>query len=427
MKKLIITLLLLTGVLMSGTAAAENAETFENGVRWKAIPREYTRTVTVAVFIKGGLFRETAENNGVGALFARTWLKSGNLLEKVEFVGGGVNASLAHDYLEITLSVPTDELSALLPELKRQLLTPDLSEAVFNKEKDLTMREIEAEKDDPNSLAFQLFMEATYKGHPYALKTDGKMESVSKLTLKDIKDYHASQMPALDTIVAVAGNYTKKDLDELKAIFKAMPEGKKVKISCEKSGIAENALLETTDARIQQAKLFLAYSAPSAASSDYLPSKVMSDLLGGGMSSPYFTALRKDRGYAYSVGVMYPSRLCDSRMVGYIGLQAENIDDAVHVMKQINTNIADSITDAELDKSKNHMLGQMLLGAETNSRTAWYAAFFENLGLGFDHTTEYVEQIRQVKKTDIKRVSKIFEKPYTVFVLKPSGEAALEK
>ena len=106
-KNILLTILLLGGVM---TVNAFAGETLSNGVRFKQINRDYTNTVSIAVFIKGGLFRENTDNNGIGSLFARNWIKSGALLEQVEFIGGFASASMANDYLEFTLSVPTDNL-----------------------------------------------------------------------------------------------------------------------------------------------------------------------------------------------------------------------------------------------------------------------------------------------------------------------------
>ncbi len=418
MKKILLNALIL-GVLMSGAAPAQCQEFFENGVRWKSIPRDYTQTVSLVVFIKGGVFRETAVNNGAGALFARTWLKSGRLMEKVEFVGGGLNAGLSSDYFEFTMAVASDNLDAVMTELKEQILSPSFSPAVFEREKDLTLRELEAEKDDPNSIAYQLFMEATYKKHPYSMKTEGTTKSVSGLTLKDINNYYDKHFYGADMIVVLAGNYTDKQMKLIQDIFKKVPKGSPLKIDCAGADIAKSERIEATDPRIQQAKLYLAYGAPAADSKDYIYSKILSDVLGGGMSSPYFTALRKEKGYAYAVSAMYPSRLCTSRMIGYIGLQIENADDAISTMQKINNSIGRTITDDELEKSKNHIIGQVLSEAETNSRTAWYAAFFENLGLGFDHTERYINMLKGVKKEDMAKVTEIFKKPYTIFIFKP--------
>lgn len=424
MKKLILAILL--GVFMSGTASAQEREIFDNGVRWKAIHRDYTETVTLVIFVKGGIFRETPANNGIGALFARTWLKSGGLLEKTESVGGGVSVNLSSDYLDFSLSVPSEHLDDLLTELKRQLLSPVFSATVFEREKDLSLRELEADKDDPNSQAFQLFSQATYGAHPYSMRSEGEPDSVAALKLDDVKKYHAANMNGADIIAVMAGKFTPEQENEVKSILKAMPKGKPFIIDCAGSEIKKTGRVEATDNRIQQSKLFVAYTAPSADSKDYVYGKLMSDLLGGGMSSPYFTALRKEKGYAYSVGVMYPSRLCSSRMTGYIGLQQENVEDAITTMQSLNKSVLKNATSEDIEKSKNHIIGQVLSEAETNNRTAWYAAFFENLGLGFDHLERYIESIRKVKKADLEKIMPIFDGPYTVFVYKPAQTQAQE-
>ncbi|MDR0453864.1 MAG: insulinase family protein [Deferribacteraceae bacterium] len=418
MKRILICILLL-GVVMTDAVLAQDRELFENGVRWKSISRDYTQTVSLVVFVKGGLFRETVKNNGVGALFARTWLKSGKLMEKVEFVGGMLNAGLSGDYFEFSIAVASDNLDFVLPELTEQILSPQFSQTVFEREKDITLREIEAAKDDPSSIAYQLFMEATYKKHPYSMKAEGTAKNVSSMTLKDIRAYYDKHFYASDMIVVLAGKYTETQMKRIQNIFRTVPKGKPLKIDCSGAGIVKNERIEATDPRIQQAKLYLSYSAPSADSKEYVYSKILSDLLGGGMSSPYFTALRKEKGYAYSVNVIYPSRLCASRLTGYAGLQIENADDAVATMRKINSSIADILTDGDLEKSKNHIIGQVLSEAETNNRRAWYAAFFENLGLGFDHMDRYISMLKAVKKENISEAAGIFKKPYTIFILKP--------
>ena len=407
------------GVLMVTAVSAHGQELFENGVRWKSIPRDYTQTVSLVVFVKGGLFRETFKNNGVGALFARTWLKSGNLMEKVEFVGGAVHAGLSSDFFEFSLSVASDSLDAVLSELTEQFLSPRFSQTVFEREKDLLLRELEAEKDDPNSIAYRLFMEATYKKHPYSMRTEGAVRSITGIKFKDVKSYYSKNFYASDMIVSFVGNYTDEQEKRAREIFKRVKKGNSLRIDCSGADIVKSERLEAADPRIQQAKMFLAYGAPSAGSAEYVYSKVLSDFLGGGMSSPYFTELRKEKGYAYAVSVIFPSRLCSSRMIGYIGLQIENVDDAISVMQRINNSVADTITDAELEKSKNHIIGQLLSDLETNSRKAWYAAFFENLGLGFDHTDRYISMLRAVKKEDVAKVSEMFKKPRTIFIYKP--------
>jgi predicted Zn-dependent peptidase len=398
---------------------SQNGEVLENGAKWMTIERNHTETVALELFIRGGLFRETKADNGIGTLFAHVWLKSGPMLEEVEYLGGNVSAGASHDFFRIGFAIPTEYLDRIILAFEKQLLKPKFDPEIFKREKDLTLRSIEAEKDEPNIIAMQKFFEATYPDHPYALKSDGDIESVNKLLLKDIEDYYRKHINGADVAAVLAGKFTKEQSARLKKITADLPKGTPFKVLCQDAAIANDTRSEAFDTRIQQSKLFYAFTAPSTADKDYPAVKLLNELLGGGMSSMYFKALRKERGFAYEVSSVYPSRLCSSRLVGYIGLMPENEVEAVSVMRGIHANIAKTITDAEIERGKNMILGDILQETETNNRTAWYTAFFLNLGFGVNHLESYINEIKNIRRDDLERVSKIFNGPSTLFLYKP--------
>jgi predicted Zn-dependent peptidase len=411
---------------MIGTSYAVDNDTLANGVQFKSIKRDYTGTISLVIMVKGGLFRETAENSGIGSLFSDVWLKSGKLLDKAEFLGAAVGASVSNDYFEFSLSATVDSFDELLPEMKSQLLAPRLLRSVFNTEKEVALMELEAEKDDPNTLASQNFFAATYPNHPYALKTDGTTQSLEKLTITDLDNYYRQAFYGADMVAVLSGNFTAGQETAVKQVLASFRKGEPLKLDCAAADIKKTGVFTDEDNRIQQAKLYLAYKAPAANSKDYAAAKLLSELLGGGMSSKYFTALRKEKGYAYAVASMYPSRICDSRLIGYIGLAPENIDDAVETMRQLNKTVTDGLSESDMMKAKNHIIGGLLSDIETNARLAWYTAFFKNAGLEFNHINTYIEQLKSVKKTDLEKLLPLFDKPYTLYILKPSGKKRAE-
>ena len=91
--------------LSGGSKMAEN-----NGAAVLTKHRDFTKTVTIQLMIKGGLFAENKENNGIGSLFSRVWVKSNKVLETVEFYGGSVSAKVSPFALEVRLSVPSDKI-----------------------------------------------------------------------------------------------------------------------------------------------------------------------------------------------------------------------------------------------------------------------------------------------------------------------------
>ena len=404
--------------LFAVCAFAGGKPVLNNGVRVIEIKRPYTNTVAIVFFVKGGISRETPENNGEGSLFTSVWIKSSEILKKVEFYGGSVYASMGPDFMEVTLAIPTEQFERLFGYYAQLISNPVIDEEVFKREKALQKEEIISVQDNPSSKSFKNFMKATYGGHPYSLSDEGTMESVDRLVSDDMRDYAKRMLMGKNITLAIAGNFTDDQAGRVRALFSGLPEGVAFKPSCSESLITKDMTVEETDKNVQQAKLYVGYNGPDAADPDYPAVKVVTDILGGGMSSRYFNVLRKDKGYAYSVGAMYPSRLCESRFVSYIGLDYQKVPDAIKSIDEINKNFVNDLTAQELDSVKNYMLGKILTDSQTNAKQAWYACFFENVGLGSTFFSNYIDVLKNISVDDVKRVSKIFDGPKTVYILK---------
>jgi len=418
MKKLFLIIFLLCfKILFAGEVVM-----LDNGGKFVTIERGYTDTITISMFIKGGLFRETSEDNGIGNLFSDVWVKSSKLLDKVEFYGGSIGASVTNDYLEFSLSVPYENLSLVFEELDEFINSPNFDIKIFNVEKELILKSIESIKDNPNSLAMKGFNRLSYEGFTYSMDSLGTTESVGKLNIDDVKKYYEKNIVASDMVVSVAGKFNGQDVKKIKKIFTKLPKGEKITIDCSASKINEDRFMEETDDKIQQAKLFIGFDAPNALSSQYISLKILSDLMGGGMSSVYFEKLRKEKGYAYSVGAFYPSRICNSRWVGFIGLDYSNVKDSIDTMKNLLGQVNDIVDNEKLESVKNYVIGRILNESQTNSKVAWYSSFFETLGLGYDFMDKYIDLLRSVSKDDILKAADTLLKSHTAtYILKPKG------
>jgi predicted Zn-dependent peptidase len=402
---------------MSAVCFAGGKPVMENGIRVIEIKRPYTNTMSIVFFVKGGTIRETEKNNGIGDLFTAAWVKSSELLKQVEFYGGGVSASVSSDFMEVSFAIPSDKFERLIGYYSTMLNNPVIDTEVFKREKMLLKEAIISTEDNPSSKAYKNFSKATYGAHPYGMSAEGTLESVESITEADLKAYAKQMFAGKNITLAVAGNFTDDQMGRIRAIFSALPAGTAYTPDCNGSEILKESRVEDKDKNLKQAKLYIGYTAPDASDKDYPALKVAADILGGGMSSRYFNELRKDKGYAYSVGSAYASKLCKSRFMSYIGLSTENIPDAIESIDRINRTFIETLTDEELEAVKNYMLGKILTESQTNSKQAWYACFFENVGLTSTYFENYIDVLRHITKDDIKRASKIFETPKTIYIL----------
>ncbi len=92
---------------------------------------------------------------------------------------------------------------------------------------------------------------------------------------------------------------------------------------------------------------------------------VIDHVLGGGMSSRLFQAIREERGLAYAV-YSYRSGFQRAGLLGvYAGTSPSNVSEVVELVEKALHEIAvDGITEDELRAARGHMLGSMALGLE---------------------------------------------------------------
>ncbi len=384
--------------------------------------RDYTNTVSIVMMIKGGLFAETKENNGIGTLFSRVWIKSNKILETVEFYGGSINAKVSPFALEVQLSIPSEHIDSVYKDFEELITSPLFKKDIFEREKAAHIDELKSSLDSPNLIAQNGFMALAFEGTPYALPVEGEIKSVENIKFEDIEKYYKDNIKSLYITTAVAGNFKESLKNDLNKTLSKLEKGTPYVYDCSHSLITEDKKQEVEDSRIKQAKLFIGYNAPAASDENYAALKVLTDILGGGMSSRYFTEIRKNSSYAYAVSAGYPSRYCSSRFTVSIGLDYENVDSAVSKVEDINSHLAETLKEEEIAKGKKSLIGSSLMETQSNSGTAWTMAFYETMGLGADYYEKYVENLKHIDKQALLKAAEIFKGSKVIYVLKPGKE-----
>ena len=390
----------------------------DNSFKLSEKKRDFTKTATLSLMVKGGSFSEDSSNCGIGNLFADVWLKSNKILEVSEFYGGTIDVKITNYYLEIVLSSPTEYINKLLEDFESFLINPNFDDDIFNREKINRIDEIKAIMDNPNAIAKMNFDKAIYKGYPYEHPLFGTEETIEKISLEDIKNYYKENIVINRMVGALVGNYDEKDAESIKSIILKIRKGKDFTFQCENQEFKED-YIEEVNQKIKQAKLFIGYNAPIVGSPHYESLKVLNDILGGGMSSRYFKEIRKKSGYAYSVGSAYPSQVCVSRFLIQAGLDYENVESAIKKIDEINKNLMETITDEEVEKAKKSIVGSILIDSQKNSRLAWQMAFFATNGMGADYYDRFIEKLKSIKKEDLKEAVAYLNDKKVVYVLKP--------
>jgi predicted Zn-dependent peptidase len=170
---------------------------------------------------------------------------------------------------------------------------------------------------------------------------------------------------------------------------------------------------------VQQAQVLVGYLGPSLTEPDYPAVRVLATVLGGGMSGRLFTELRDKRGLAYSVGVLSSFRTGPS-FVTYMGTAPASAEAAeAGVLSEIDRIRVEQVSERELARGKAFLLGNLAMDRRTNARHAWYLAFFEVIGAGWDFPERFERAVEAVTVADLARVAGRYLTRPTVVVLKP--------
>lgn len=393
--------------------------------------RENPTAPVVAVSLQVGMGTrwERPETAGISNLLQHVMVKgtgrrsAQEIAEAAEEIGGSVTASGDTDFSEIRGTALARHWKALLDLVADVALRPSLPPAEIEKERDVILSQIRNRGDLPFPRAFDSLLALLYGSHPYGLPALGRREAVERMDRALLLDHYRRHYRAGGTVLAVSGQVAAAAVvEEVGRLFADLPAG---------PGPADPALPPPVGATVRQilehpaaqAQIVVGYLAPPLSHPDYPAVKVLSTLMGGGMSGRLFSELRNKQALAYSVGALHPSRVASSFFLIHMGTAPANLGQAEEgIRREVARIRGERVMEEELHRAKAYLLGNLAMDRRTNARQAWYLAFFELAGVGYEFLDRYVTAVEALSAEDIHRVAGMYLASPTSVVLKPALE-----
>ena len=401
-------------------------ERLPNGLTLLVRENPSVPVVAVSIMVRVGSRWERGDNAGTTNLLQQVLVKGTRnrtalqIAEEAEGIGGGVSASGDIDNSEIRGVALARHWRRLLELLADVTLNPTLPEGEIEPERRSVLSALKSRADQPFQRAYDTMMGRVYGPHPYALPALGRSDVVARLDRAALLDHYRAFYRAGRVLVSVSGDVSTREIAaEVRRLFAEMPAG-------EGSPPAPAAAPATAGGRelvnhpAAQAQVMVAFLGPSIAHQDYAAVKVLQVALGGGMAGRLFTELRDRQGLAYSTGAINPSRVDASVLVAYLGTAPANADRAEEgMLRELARLAAERVSPEELARAKSYLMGQFNLDRRTNARLAWYQAFFETAGVGYDFADRYVKAVEKVTADDLLRVARTYLSTPAIVSLRP--------
>ena len=372
-----------------------------NGVKLITETMKDVRSAAMGIVVGAGSGLETDPIAGIShfiehmAFKGTTKRSAFDIASELDAVGGKMNAYTSKElttYYAVTLDkhigIATDVLSDIF-------LNSVYDSKEIELEKGVIVEEIKMYEDTPDELIHDFFTETIYKGHPLGRSTIGNEQSVRSLGRQNMIDYTKEFYSPDNIIVSLAGNVEhEKAVELIGPAFSAM-RGKFP--SMKKTRPTINKAVKLKHKKTEQVHMCLGTAGPAQMDEDRYAFSILDTVIGGSMSSRLFQEIREKRGLAYAI-YSYNGALKDCGLyVVYAGTSKENFKQVVDLtINEFNKVKKHGITKEEMERSKDHLKGSLVLGLEATSSRMGYLAkslFYYDRVITIDEIFEKVDRL----------------------------------
>ncbi len=387
--------------------------TLDNGLRIITAPMPDSLTTTVLVLVEAGSKYETKEINGISHFLEHMCFKgtekrpqSIDISSELDSIGAVYNAFTSMEYTGYFAKARAAHFDEILDVVSDIYLNPIFESKEINKERGVIIEEINMYEDLPMQRVQVLFTDLLYGDQPAGWSIAGRKEVIKKLTRNDFLKYHNEHYLAKSSLVLVAGKFNEEEASEkIKKAFTSIKSSAKTpKIKTTEHQNKPEILLKHK--KTDQTHLVLGVRAFDIFNKRKYVLEVLADILGGGMSSRLFQKIREEMGAAYYVNASADLLTDHGFLAASAGVDNNKINDVIEAtLEEFKKLVEKSVENKELERAKEHLIGNLIIGLETSDCLAGFYGAQEILTREIDTPEEIIKKIQQVKSEEIKAVA----------------------
>ena len=343
-----------------------------NGIRLIYEKMEHVRSVSMGVWVDTGSVRETAETAGASHLIEHMVFKgterrnAEQIAIEMDAVGGNINAFTSKENTCFYAKVLDEHLDLVSDVLSDIAFHSVFDPEELKKEQGVVLEEILMNEDSPEDLVSEESNMLFFGEEPLASPILGSKESVKAFTRDSLLAYKNEFYVPNNVVVACAGNFEEAALIDsvtrwfdlpssaraTQPILQRFPGGKKEKF---------------VEKDVEQVHICLTLPGFARDSEGQYPLAVLSNIIGGSMSSRLFQSSREKLGLAYSVYSYPTSYTGTGTLTLYAGTGEKQAKEVLsRMIEEIERVRKEGVTKEELSRCRDQLKGSYLLGMESS-------------------------------------------------------------
>lgn len=405
--------------------------TLENGLKVFVVENRKLPRVAVSLVLDRDPLLEK-DKAGMLGLFGEMMMggtsnrTKDELDEEVDFIGASLSASSTSLFAS-SLKKNQEKILELMTDV---LYNPIFPEQELDKLKKQAISGLAASKDDPNSISGRLTSALNYgKDHPYG-ETETEA-TINAVTVADIKNYYETYFKPNIAYLAIVGDISSEEAENLvKNHFSSWKKGDVPSHTYPVPAAPSQNKVALVDrpASVQTVVNITYPMEMKTGHPDFLTTRLLNYVLGGGASSRLFMNLREDKGFTYGA---YSSIGSDKLVTSFSARASVNqsaTDSAVHeFLYEIKKMVDSGVTEEELVAAKANLSGSFGRSLESPSTIASFAINTQRYGLPDDFYATYLQRLNAVTVDQVNAAAKKYLKPDNLYITAVGNAKEIEE
>lgn len=403
---------------------------FENGIQLIGTESNEVPTVNVQLYIKGGheLDAKDPQKAGLASLTAALMnestqnYSSEEISEELRLVASSISVSGGRSETVVGVSTLSKNLTRTMELLEEILYRPAFTEDDFNRVKQQQLESIRASYQNPAAVASQIYSRLLYGDeHIYSVPTSGLEETVSRITVEDVRTFYETYMSPEITEVVVVGDISEEEVFSSLAFLNNW-ETKNVEIpdlpEPKPGDYTKVYLMDKVGAPQSEIRIGYLSDMTYDATGEYFKTSLMNYSLGGAFNSRINLNLREDKGWTYGARSGFSGNDRGSQFTASAGIKASATDSAVvEFIKEIKGFQENGITDDELNFMRNSIGQRDARRYETPFQKAGFLGNIIRYDLDGSYVDKQAEIIQSISQEDINALAKKYLNTDNAYIL----------
>jgi zinc protease len=330
----------------------------------------------------------------------------------IESCGGRDNAWTWLDNTAYYEIVPPDKLELVLELESDRAKNLTLNEEVLNAERNVVINERLLTVDDsPEYSAYEVLTNNAFVLHPYRWEVIGFMQDIRAISLEDCLEYYRTNYAPNNAFLLIAGDFdtsqVKKLVDKYFGTLKTEPPPPPVK-AIEPPQRGERRIDFHRAAQLEA--VMIGYKTPEGSHPDIVPLQVVAKILFDGESSRLYRRLVYDEEKAFSIygelSVHHDPNLFYIYAQANPGIDPGEIENIIY--DEIERIKNGTLDEYELQKAKNQLESDFIMGLQSNAARADAIGMFEVNTDDYSNVFDYPDKIRAVTPHDVMTVANTY-------------------